>query len=416
MSHLFVPSLPSSVPTSQLQRGLFAASTTHVPHLAEMFNALAAIDRYALITIGADGISVFTEHNHILNALANFEATLFSTYKFDFSSQSSVLLGVDILLLSELFAAAASTVVPKAKSTSGGPAQQPLVESVVCYLKYEDEGSPLIVEFEDQLIVERLEFSTFNLDLENPYSREAELEDLGGLIVNSAMLQFAVIIKSDIFHNLLQDIQVLDTEELYMFVSNVDDEDLLNFVSKSVLGYSKLIYPNAKSSLQKLEVYSESMEQIASSVVSVLNFQVFVKILRAVKQSVKCKLIKDSEGVISVQLLCKNVNCAGYPGTMVTFNMLEKTTMPTEATAAEIARAFDEGACEYIKEYTVLTGGAAPKPQLAIADVPNPSAPGLSYASFKKGDDQATETKRNEVQPNSETNSGSGGSLFQLFF
>lgn len=393
MSLFVASSQPLPRPSQSALSTLFAASTTYVAHLAEILNSLAAIDKYALLTISSDGLSFFSEHNHILNTLANIDASLFSTYEYD--ARDEMLLGIDLSLLSELFAAASSVVQPKLKSAAGGPAPN-LVESVVCYIKYEGEGTPLIVEFEDRFMVELMEFSTFGLGIENPYLAG---ENLNGLIIDSSKLTFEVILKSDIFLNLLKDLHALDTEDLYMYVSNGDSESglLLSFVSKCALGYLKLIFPSDKTSLQKMELYSENLMPIESSAVSVLNFRVFIRILKAVKQSIKCKIMKDSEGIMSIQLLCKNVNCAGYPGTMITFVMLEKATTPSENSANEVARLFDDGACDYIREYTIAAKGT----RLDSANDPAPSltseAPlgiemGISYASFKKngGDTNTT--------------------------
>lgn len=374
MVELFVPS--TQVLLSQPQTVSFAASTPHVTHLAEVLHALAAIDRYTLLNISAEGVSFFSEQNHILNALANVDASLFSTYDFDAPDLLDLLLGIDVAVLSDLFAAAASASTPKTKNTAGSAAT--LVESVMCYIKYEGMGNPLIVEFEDRLMVELLEFSTFALDIENPYVNQAEGHESRGLIVDSSKQQFEVIMKGDIFANMLQDIEALDSEELYMFVSSEDSDDLLSFVSKCALGYLKFIYPSDKASLQKLEISADNLGLSRSSVVSALNFHLFIKIIRAVKQSIKCKMLKDSDGVISVQLLCKNVNCAGYPGTMITFNMLERVTTFPDSTPSDVSRLFDIGACEYIKEYALPS-------KLNSAPLAERVPTGMTYASFKTG-------------------------------
>lgn len=384
MSGLFVPSSQSG--PSRSKSVLFAASTTHVAHLAEILHSLSTIDRYALLTITAEGITFFAEQNHIINTLANIDATLFSTYEFYGSDVASTQFGIDITLLSELLAAAASVPTSKMKAGSGTAGQ--LSDSAICYFKYEGEGFPLIVEFEDRLIIELLEFSTFDLNLDNPYSAQDEFGNTtasdGGLIVDSTRLQFEVIIKSDILSILLQDLNALDTDELYVFVSNKNGNHLLNFVSKCALGHTKLIFPNDKMSLQKLEVYSDQMEPTEDNPVLVLHFKLFVRVLRAVKLSTKCKMVRDCDGVVSLQLICKNVNCVGYPGTMITFNMLEKATTASETSTTDIVHLFDEGACDYIKEFN-LSLKESPNAYLTSNDTPatTGSLTALSYALFK---------------------------------
>ena len=418
MSHIFVPSSCSqsqghTIETNHAPNALFAASTNHVTHLAGVLHAVAAIDRFALITVSPEGISLFSEQNHILNCLANVDASLFSAYEFVAPPASEELLfTVDIVLLSELFVAASSNAAPRPKAANGTRSDALLVDSVACYLKYDGEGYPFIVEFEDRLLIGLLEFSTFSIDLQNPYSRPLDLNgEQCGLVADSSKMLFELIILSDIFLYLLQDIQALGTEELYMFVSNLKDEDLLNFISKGGLGYLKLIFPNGKSCLQKLEVYSDSMLPTTSSVVSVLNILMFCRMFRAAKQSIKCKMFKDIEGIFSAQFLCKNVNCVGYPGAMITFNMLEKATMPAETTVEEIARLFDSGGCRYIRDYTVPPKQGKP----ALTSLTNPDSSNISYAFFKAPTEDKAANEDRDGESGYVANTGQI-QLPQLFF
>lgn len=382
---LFIPSSPDSL--REPDRFSFAASTTHVAHLAEVLNAITAVDTYALMIIADSGLTFYTEYNHILNVQLTIDALLFSNFRVDWgaSSQSgprTVQLGINALLLSDSCAAAASSAAPRAK-TPKGASTVPL-EPVTCYIKYEGEGLPLVIAFDDRLISEQIEFATFHLDFDYPYTDDLRL-DTHGLVVDYAQLWFDVILKSDIFANLLQDLQNLSTQHLYMYASNNGDAkspNLVHFVSKGSMGYLKLVYPNAATMLQKVEIYlRDDVEPVPTtdSVLSCLNFLPFIKVFRAVKLSSKCKIMKDFNGVFSVQLLCKSIaSSSAYPGTLLTFNMLEKTTITEmgQPVESEIHDIFGEDDYNYVKEY----------------DTTVPAAEPFSYASFKRmaNDDEQT--------------------------
>lgn len=391
---LFVPSSPNFSQLrdeDSLQSFLFAASTTHVAHLAEALNAITAVGNYAIMIIADNGITFYTDYNHILNVQLTIDASLFSSYhaKGGDLPEKSVHLGINAQLLSDACSAAAATTLPRAKT--GTKATATLPDPVVCYLKYEGEGFPLVVGFEDRLMSEQIEFATFKLDFEYPYDDDAQ--ESHNLVVDYSQLRFDVILKSDIFGNLLQDLQNLNTENLYMFVSNETKKgpSLVHFVSKGAIGYLKLLYPSEPTLLQKVEVFErDEIDPIPTeaSVLSCLNFLPFIKILRAVKLSSKCKIMKDFHGVFSVQLLCRNLStAASYPGTLITFNMLEKTVAPeTGQSDLEIQDIFDDNDCQHVKEYD---------PAASTGSMVSATEP-LSYASFRRADDSNKRHKTNE--------------------
>lgn len=372
----------------------FTGSTNQVSHLADIFSSITTINTQALMVISLKGINIFAEYNHILNAHLTIDPSLFSTYNIyseddgptptslsDLESQE-LRLGIDISLIAESFSAAATTGSKGGNAASGSTNVSAANnnDNVVCYIKYNGEGHPLIIEFEDRLMNEKIEFLTFYLDIRYPYDpNEIEDEEQYDLIVNPSEIHFEVILRSDVFTNLLQDLQQINTVDLYIFVSNkyrnlgekpgqpsrnynrvafMDNQ--LNFISKGAIGHLKLLFPNHKVMLEKLDIFkknqSDEMIQIQSSLITCYNFTNFIKIFKAVKLSSKCKIMKDLSGILSVQLLCKNPKLPNYAGTLITFNMLEISTVTDEfgtddITELSLNNIFDDDFYEYIREY-----------------------------------------------------------------
>ncbi|KAK6465880.1 repair protein Rad1/Rec1/Rad17-domain-containing protein [Scheffersomyces coipomensis] len=464
----------------------FKASTTQISHLAEVLSSITTINSQALLIISPKGITIYTEYNHVCNVQLNIDPTLFTQYNFvindnlnnddedDESSENPDLrLGVDINLISDSFNSVASSLIkPKSFNKSGTSNYNnvqfdhnqnnnsgnslnniPLAENVTCYITYNGHGEPLIIEFEDNVMSEKLEFLTFQLDITYPYdfiNNDSQSQDdidqdyrSDFLVINHNELQFELMLKSDVFSNLLQDLQQINTVDLYIHISNEIKtlgnnnnnhahkrikfvENQLNFISKGPIGHSKLMFPNERTILEQLKIYDHeehgnksSLKLINSSILSCYNFNNFIKILRASKLSTKCKINKDLNGILSIQFLCKNNNLFNYVGTLITFNLLESTSLIQDDNV-DIPKSkkndsrnllhniFDDESYDFIKryndvnkhkqdqqmvsqaviqEYEVLGGGFEVEQddesdeQQPQRDIDRP--PPLSYASFR---------------------------------
>ncbi|KAL6452047.1 RAD17 DNA damage checkpoint control protein RAD17 [Candida maltosa Xu316] len=268
----------------------FTASTTQIAHLSDIFQSLISINNQAIIKIKARGISIYSCYNHTFSVHVNIDPTLFNIYNI---TTSEVSLGVDINLITECFTSVVNTLK--------------FEKSVTCYFNYQGEGSPLIIEFEDNYISEKLEFFTFYID--------NDLEDSNLLFIDHQNISMELMVKCDVLTNILQDLNQISTENLFVYVA----EDTLNFISNGPIGTSKLIFPNDKAILEKLEIMSSDKKYVISQ----FNFEMFYKIFKSVKLSSKCKIIKDSHGCFSIQLLCKNLPQTKYSGTLITINMME---------------------------------------------------------------------------------------------
>lgn len=371
MSQLFIPSSPEndSTPPTQESSLSFVALTTHVSHLGETLAAITSVNSQALMIISDTGITFYTEYNHIVNAQLTIDLALFTTYtlsdgKSTQNTQNRELrLGIDAQLVSDSLAAAATTIIPRGRNGGRGTTTA-ATDSLVCYIKYSGEGTPLIIEFDDRLMSELIEFFTFYYEQDYPYDLGVTGEERSGeLLVDRDLLQLEIILKSDLLANLLLDLQQLNTQVLNIYASNITriagrdtQTNQLNFVSKGVIGYLKLIYPNAKTMLEKMNIYErvDGSMTIADSALSSFNFLSFLRIMKAVRLSTRCKMMKDLNGVFSVQLLCKNVGIANYPGTLITFNMLERSYVVDDfghANDTDINNLFDDDVYQQVMEY-----------------------------------------------------------------
>lgn len=277
----------------------FTASTTHINHLSDIFQALSYINSQGLVIINNGGITIYCENNHIMNGQAIIDVSLFNTYNMvedNTQNDKEIRFGIDLSLINHAF--------------------DNLSATTVCYLSYNGEGSPFTIEFEDNVMSESIEFLTFYLDLTYPYDDIDEDEGFD-LIVDYNELQYELILKSDLFENLLSDLININTQTVYIYLSNYFKNEL-SFISFGPIGHSKLIYPSERNILEKLEIHTKE-----SNVVSSFKFQNFIKIFKSVKLLNKCKITKGLNGVFALQLICKDSNNNAYAGTLITINMLE---------------------------------------------------------------------------------------------
>lgn len=383
----------------------FSGSTNQITHLTDVFSSITTISPQALMIIKPTGISIYAEYNHISNVQLNLDPSLFNSYSFlvrdendrvvgeDEAGDQELRLGIDISLISDAFQSVTQYKPKPGKSTNA--------EAINCYFTYKGDGHPLVIEFEDDLMSEKLEFLTFYVDISYPYDKE----DDGELVINYNEVQFELILKSDVFTNLLADLHQINTLDLFICISNEIKtlgknrratnqsrikftDNQLNFISKGPIGHLKLIYPSEKTILEKLLIYgknsNDDMSPINTSLISCYNFANFFHIYKAVRLSSKCKIIKDLNGVLSIQLLCMNSNLVSYAGTLITFNMLEVSGIDDDDFSTlidpqtkRINNIFDDESYQYAK----------PEDLEGYEVLGDPPAPSLLYSAFRKQPD-----------------------------
>jgi cell cycle checkpoint protein len=334
----------------------FAASTSQTQHLADVFLAVAALSAHALLVLSPRGLTLYAKLNHVATVLLTIDRSLFVSY--NYQEEDEVRLGIDVRTISEAFAQTGGGV-------RGGAAAAARTESAATtYISYSGAGHPLVVEFEETAISEKIEFATFYSDLSPPGSDDAN--EGNHLVINHRQIEFELILKSDVLANLLRDLQHINTAELYLFVSNevralgharggpqvVSLE--VNFILRGPIGLLKLIFPTDRTVLEKIAVYAPAAEggmvPLHRSVLSAYNFAQFHKIARAVRMLSKCKLSKDLDGTLTAQLLCNNARMALYAGTLINFTMLALVA-DEELLPASVNNAFDNESYQYVKDY-----------------------------------------------------------------
>lgn len=307
--------------------------------------------------ISHKGITLFADGNHICNIQATIDASLFTSYNFDAGGSQDSLelrLCVDVKLMADCFNAVSAAY--KGKKTTSGTDNN----SVKCFMNYNGEGTPFVVEFEDNVLSEVLEFATFYSDILYPYDaweRSYDTDDDYGLILNHSEVQFEIILKSDAFYQVLRDLEQVNTLDVFLIVSNQNRylgsghsrgprviEKLLQFVAKGSMGHLKHMYPPEKSLIEKLNLYQLRdgyMEETQGSMITSYNYSILKNAHRATKLSSKCKIRKDIAGTLSIQLLCR---CAAtqYLGTLITFNMTESASDPDAVNSSTFSDMFDD--------------------------------------------------------------------------
>ncbi|CAI5759666.1 unnamed protein product [Candida verbasci] len=283
----------------------FDSSTNQITHLSEIFQSLSSISNHAIVNIKSNGIIISSNYNSILSTSINIDSSLFIIYNLT-GEEQNLKFGIDLNLINECFLSVINTLK--------------FEKNVKCVIKYQGSGYPLVIEFEDLYISEKLEFYTY-------YVNEDEDEDEEDISIDYANLQMEIILKSDILYNLLQDLNQISTENLFIYISKNESNPKLHFISQGIIGNSKLIFPNDKLTMEKYKIFKTDKFDFENYIISKFTYSNFFKILKSVKMSNKCKLIKDIHGCLSIQLLCKNnnnnENSSTYNGSLITINMME---------------------------------------------------------------------------------------------
>lgn len=337
---------------------VFSASTTQISHLADVLSSVVPVSSQALMILSPKGITLYGDYNHICNIQVSLDPSLFTSFNFYAGNSQEIeelRLCIDVKLMADCFNTVVLTSKPKKTAAPG-----PDTGETKCYINYHGEGTPFVVEFEDNVLSELLEFSTFYSDILYPYDaweRSYDVDDDYGLVLNYNEVQFEVILKSDIFFQVLRDLELVNTVDLFLIVSNEVKylgngnkagpkfiDNLLQFVSKGFMGHLKLMYPPEKSILEKLNLYEpreRGMVETNGSMTTGYNYNILKNVQKAVKLSSKCKIRKDMAGTLSIQLLCRSLMNL-YSGTLITFNMMEASTDAGVLTKSKFNEMFDD--------------------------------------------------------------------------
>ncbi|CCF57485.1 hypothetical protein KAFR_0C04940 [Kazachstania africana CBS 2517] len=272
----------------------FSATTVHLEHITTALQCLTpfGIKEDVLIYIDKDGLSFVRENNHSVKIQLLLSRELFMSYCFDEingtednNDANNMKLCVKINHILD----------------SVNVANRNLDDIVECTLSYDGEGTPFVLIFEDSMISERVEYSTFLIkDMDN-----SDLQIIRDEIV------LECIIKGDVLYSALQDLKDINCKDCYIYAKTKSNgENIFCFVSKSDLGMSKIKLPGVRSILEKLEIYESDFATLCYDVpvIGFFDFGTFDKIRASTKIASKVLFRMDSNGLLSVNILSQTDN------------------------------------------------------------------------------------------------------------
>lgn len=240
-------------------------------------------------------------------------------------------------------------------------------QSIECTFRYDREGDPFVMMFEDDSIIERCELNTYyiedyepktnrvkkgkrgskkggnindNTNVMESFGIENQIVDDSIFRLNSRKILFDIIIKPNILHDIIKDLNDLNTDKFILYCHKTsgnngneksigDDErerrSSLIFISKSksdTIGFSKIIIPQRKLNIPEFKLFKpvlsgtdgEEIEFIDCCdlpISSTYHFEYFSRLLKAIKLSKLIKIRKDMDGITSLLLLLgKNPNAS----------------------------------------------------------------------------------------------------------
>ncbi|CEP64885.1 Rad17p LALA0_S14e01464g [Lachancea lanzarotensis] len=311
------------------QNALFSASTVNLEHITTALNCLTPFGTKddVLIIIDRDGLSFARQNNKVISIQLYLSAELFVSYSYnppnnDPDAHHKVCVKIHHIL------------------DSVSVASRDKDDIVECTFSYNGEGFPFILIFEDSVITEKVEYSTYLV----------KEWDSTGLELQADAVTMECILRGEVFYNALQDMKEIGCKECYLYaIAGTDGRNLLALVSRSQLGLSKILLPSEKSILEKLEVFdSTSFERTFDQpVIGIFDFSTLDKIRSSVRIASKVLLRKDVHGLMSVNILSqtddfiygnvkksRHANKSGaaqlskdYPGVVIDVAILEKARL-----------------------------------------------------------------------------------------
>ncbi|KAL6938221.1 hypothetical protein ACO0RG_004765 [Hanseniaspora osmophila] len=292
---------------------LFTATTVHLEHITTALNCLVPFGAKedVLIIIDEEGLSFASEKSHIIKIQLFLSKDLFTLYNFDSSKApfEKVCVKLNHILDSVNVANNVNNSGTGGSSNSNNNNNNnnnDETDFLECTLSYDGDGTPFVFIFEDALITERMEYSTYLI-------KEMDVFDI--LQIDLDRIEYECIIQGDILFNTLQDLKELDCKECYLYVSaKKNNKPHFSFIFKNEqLGLSRISLPSERTCLEKVEFMNNADGQRDQSApqeesISYFDFQMLDKISKSVKIASKVLFRKDTRGVLSVNILSKTNN------------------------------------------------------------------------------------------------------------
>lgn len=185
---------------------------------------------------------------------------------------------------------------------------------IECTMNYDGYGSVFSLILQDSLVEEKVSYSTYLFN-EALKDKEAEL-----LQLQRDLIQFECIIKGDILYNALRDLKEYNAKECYLYakVSSREDynENIFALIAKSDIGYSKIILPNNRNIIEKLEIFNLLKDHNNNNnkllynvpIIAYFDFNRFDKIRLSCRIASKVLIRLDTNGVLGVNILSQTNN------------------------------------------------------------------------------------------------------------
>ncbi|SCU84204.1 LANO_0C00738g1_1 [Lachancea nothofagi CBS 11611] len=325
------------------QTTLFSASTVHLEHITTALNCLTPFGMKddVLIIIDKDGLSFARENNRVISIQLYLSKELFISYNYNPPNEDADFHTKLCVKINHILDGI--SIVSRDKD-----------DVVECTLSYNGEGTPFVLIFEDSVITEKVEYSTYLVRDWDPTGLELEMD----------AITLECIMKGDVLYSALQDMKEVGCKECYLYArAAADGKHVFALISKGQLGLSKILLPSERSILEKLEVYHPlSHERLYDSpVIGFFDFATFDKMRSSAKIASKVLLRKDIHGLMSVNILSqtddiivsdakkpravKNTSLPlskDYPGIVIDISVLEKIRMD-EVDISEIRFLMESG-------------------------------------------------------------------------
>lgn len=297
---------------------LFTLSTTSVTQLANFLGAIASVGSKCLVVINKDGAFFKINDLGICKVQLILDSNFFDSYQLEIQGdEDDVRFMIDIHSLVE-----SVTIANGYNNGQLGDQAGPL--KVNCILSYQGYGEPFVVSFEDEKMLERVEFQTFNI--------EDETEDEDDFEIENDKLILEIVLKSSILYEILKDFKEIQTEQVHIYCDTKNSAQNLIFISKGELGYSKMIFPSKRKLIEEMVIHkldpSTHTYPVTNhdSATCCYNFAYFSKMIKLCRIGSKIKFKKDSNGITSILILLKD-DLRNRSTTVIEFKLLESMNL-----------------------------------------------------------------------------------------
>ncbi|CDK27048.1 unnamed protein product [Kuraishia capsulata CBS 1993] len=303
-------------------RVLFSATTNALSHFADLVNAIAVTNSTMEVLVTPRGLMFKTTERGVFEISTLLEPGFFKNFDLITTDQPiRVFLDMDSFIESVNLA----NTMAAASESSG--------ETVQCTFSYHHIGDPFIVTFEDDQILERVEFMIISdTGLENEDSTDSAItgENQGDYFqIDPSRLCLDMMLDSAMLYGILKDLKEVKTEQIYLYCAIEDDNPRVVFVSKGEVGYSRMTLPNINNALKEMAIYRDERPTTEDSVSTFYSFESFSKILRTASLATTIKFKIDTDGRTVMSLLITNTKSSIT--TVIEFKVLQTSDLNHDA-------------------------------------------------------------------------------------